>query len=103
MVVTTFKRDSDLYNLSGSPFWFKEPPTLAHVRLLLHDTLFVTWLGNSLFIGAAVVVITLAIGLPAAYGLVRLRFPGNHTVSSAMFLSYLPLYGGDDAGGPVLG
>jgi multiple sugar transport system permease protein len=89
MVITTFKRDNDLYNLTGSPFWFKEPPTLSHVQLLLHDTLFLTWLWNSLLVGAAVVVITLAMGLPAAYGLVRIRFPGNETGSSAMFLSYL--------------
>src|SRR5262249_1718860 len=44
MIITTFKRDNDLYNLTGVPFWFKEPPTLAHVQLLLHDTLFIVWL-----------------------------------------------------------
>jgi multiple sugar transport system permease protein len=89
MIITTFKRDNDLYNLTGVPFWFKEAPTLGHVQLLLQDTLFITWLKNSLFIGAAVVVITLAIGLPAAYGLARIRFFGNQTMSTAMFLSYL--------------
>jgi multiple sugar transport system permease protein len=89
MVITAFKRDSDLYNLSTAPFWFKEPPTLDHLRLLLGDTLFLTWLGNSLLIGALVVVITLVLALPAAYGLARLRFPGNQTLSTAMFLSYL--------------
>ena len=89
MVITTFKRDNDLYNLTGSPFWFKESPTLSHVQLLLNDTMFITWLKNSMFIGAAVVVITLLIGLPAAYGLCRIRFPGNQTLSTAMFLSYL--------------
>jgi multiple sugar transport system permease protein len=89
MIITTFKRDRDLYNLSGSPFWFSEPPTLAHVDLLLRDTLFLTWLWNSLVVGAAVVVITLAIGLPAAYALARMRFPGSHASATAMFLSYL--------------
>ena len=89
MIITTFKRDNDLYNLTGVPFWFKEAPTLGHVNLLLYDTLFLTWLKNSLFIGASVVVITLALGLPAAYALARFRFPGNHALSTAMFLSYL--------------
>jgi multiple sugar transport system permease protein len=89
MIITTFKRDNDLYNLTGVPFWFKEAPTLSHVNLLLYDTLFLTWLKNSLFIGASVVVITLALGLPAAYALARFRFPGNHALSTAMFLSYL--------------
>ena len=89
MVITTFKRDNDLYNLTGVPFWFKESPTLSHIELLLRDTMFLTWLKNSLVIGAAVVIITLVIGLPAAYGLARMRFFGNQTLSTAMFLSYL--------------
>src|SRR5678816_3565731 len=97
MVITTFKRDNDLYNLTGAPFWFKESPTLSHVNLLLYDTLFLTWLKNSLFIGASVVVITLVLGLPAAYALARFRFPGNHALSTAMFLSYLCLLYTSDA------
>ena len=89
MVITAFKRDSDLYNLTTAPFWFKEPPTLAHVKLLLYGTPFLTWLQNSLIIGALVVLITLALALPAAYALARMRFWGNQTLSTAMFLSYL--------------
>jgi multiple sugar transport system permease protein len=89
MVITAFKRDSDLYNLTTAPFWFKEPPTLDHVKLLLRGTLFATWLQNSLIIGALVVLITLALALPAAYALARMRFRGNQTLSTAMFLSYL--------------
>jgi multiple sugar transport system permease protein len=89
MVITAFKRDSDLYNLTTAPFWFKEPPTLAHVRLLLEGTLFTTWLQNSLIIGALVVLITLILALPAAYALARMRFFGSQTLSTGMFLSYL--------------
>ena len=89
MVITAFKRDNDLYNLTTAPFWFKEPPTLDHVKLLLHGTLFPVWLQNSLMIGVLVVGITLVLALPAAYALARMRFPGNQTLSTAMFLSYL--------------
>jgi multiple sugar transport system permease protein len=89
MVITAFKRDSDLYNLTTAPFWFKEPPTLAHVKLLLEGTLFLTWLENSLLIGVLVVLITLALALPAAYALARMRFWGSQTLSTGMFLSYL--------------
>jgi multiple sugar transport system permease protein len=89
MIITTFKRDNDLYNLTGVPFWFKEAPTLSHVWLLLYGTPFLIWLKNSLMIGICVVLITLLLGLPAAYALARMRFPGNHTMSTAMFLSYL--------------
>ena len=48
MVITAFKRDNDLYNLTTAPFWFKEPPTLSHLKLLLYDTLFLKWLQNSM-------------------------------------------------------
>ena len=89
MVITAFKRDNDLYNLTTAPFWFKEPPTLDHVRLLLEGTLFLTWMRNSLVIGALVVLITLALALPAAYALARMRFWGAQPLSTAMFLSYL--------------
>jgi multiple sugar transport system permease protein len=89
MVITAFKRDNDLYNLTTAPFWFKEPPTLAHVKLLLQGTLFLTWLQNSLVVGVLVVVITLLLALPAAYALARMNFRGNQTLSTAMFLSYL--------------
>jgi multiple sugar transport system permease protein len=89
MVITAFKRDSDLYNLTTAPFWFKEPPTLAHLKLLLEGTLFLTWLQNSLIIGILVVLITLALALPAAYALARMRFLGSQALSTGMFLSYL--------------
>src|SRR5262249_15896347 len=89
MVITAFKRDRDLYNLETAPFWFKEPPTLDHIKLLWYGTLFPTWLRNSLMIGVLVLVITLLLPRPAAYALARMRFPGAPPLSTAMFLSYL--------------
>ena len=89
MVITAFKRDRDLYNLDTAPFWFKEAPTLDHIKLLWYGTLFPTWLENSLMIGVLVVFITLLLALPAAYALARMRFPGAQPLSTAMFLSYL--------------
>jgi len=89
MVITAFKRDNDLYNLTTAPFWFKEPPTLSHLKLLLYDTLFLKWLQNSMVIGVLVVFVTLALALPAAYALARMKFPGAQPLSTAMFLSYL--------------
>jgi len=89
MLITAFKRDNDLYNLTTAPFWFKEPPTLDHLKLLIKGTLFLQWLQNSLLIGALVVLVTLALALPAAYALARMRFPMAQPLSTAMFLSYL--------------
>ncbi|HYE94484.1 MAG TPA: carbohydrate ABC transporter permease [Terriglobales bacterium] len=89
MVVTAFKRDNDLYNLTTAPFWFKEPPTLSHLQLLIYGTPFMTWMLNSLVIGVLVVGITLLLALPAAYALARMNFRGAQPLSTAMFLSYL--------------
>ena len=34
MVITAFKPNSDLYNVTNIPFWWNEPPTLEHVKYL---------------------------------------------------------------------
>ena len=56
MVITSFKTNSDLYNVAHIPFWFNDPPTLKHFHYLFEKTLFVTWLLNSLIIGLVVVI-----------------------------------------------
>lgn len=48
-------------------------PTTAHVRALFHSTLFPTFVRNTLVAGGLVVVVTLALALPAAYALTRLH------------------------------
>ena len=40
MVITSFKTNSDLYNVTNIPFWFNDPPTLEHFRYLFEKTLF---------------------------------------------------------------
>src|ERR671935_1360047 len=63
MVVTTFKQNADLYvgasNVSHNPFIFNRPPTLDHLKTLFGQTLYPTWLFNTLWVGAIVVAITL--------------------------------------------
>lgn len=63
-------------------------PTLTHYRYL-RATPFSTWTKVSLVTGAAVMLITLALAIPAAYGLARLRFRGNRAIGIAIFLTYL--------------
>lgn len=89
MLITAIKQDSDLYNLNNVPFWFAEQPTLKHVRYLFEQTLFATWLKNSLIIAFCVVVITLIAAIPAGYSLARMRFTGSGTAGIAIFLTYL--------------
>lgn len=89
MLITTFKRTSDLYNLKNNPFIFNEKPTLEHLHLLFHDTLYLRWIGNTAFVGALVVLITLLLAVPAAYGLARLTGRWGERLGIGIFLTYL--------------
>ncbi len=89
MLIATFKRSSDLYDLKNNPFLFNEPPTLEHVRLLWNETLFPRWLWNTTLAGVLVVAITLFLSLPAAYALARLTGPWGGRLGIAIFLTYL--------------
>jgi len=89
MVITSFKRTSDLYDLKNNPFLFNEPPTLEHWRLLFAETPFARWLGNTLFVGLLVSAVTLLLALPAAYGLARLAGRWGERAGIVMFLMYL--------------
>lgn len=89
MAITAFKRDSDLYNPVHNPFLFNEPPTLAHFRLLFEETKFPRWVVNTAWVGAATVVITLLLSVPAGYALARLRGRLGRNLGIAVFLTYL--------------
>jgi len=89
MLITAFKRSSDLYDLKNDPFLFHQPPTLEHLRLLLRETLFLRWLWNTTEAGVCVVAITLLLAVPAAYALARLTGPWGGRLGIAIFLTYL--------------
>jgi len=89
MLITMFKRNHDLFNPNNNPFWFNEPATLEHVELLFFQTKYVTWLINTVFVGALVVLITLIIAVPAAYALARLTGRWGENLGIGIFLTYL--------------
>jgi multiple sugar transport system permease protein len=89
MLIATFKRDHDLFSPNNNPFLFNEPPTTEHLRLLLFDTHFLTYLGNTLWVGLAVVAITLVTAVPAAYSLARWAKGWGETLGIGIFLTYL--------------
>ena len=89
MLITTFKKTSDLYNLKNNPFIFNEPPTLEHLRLLFQETLFLRWVGNTVFAGTIVVIVTLLLAIPAAYALARLTGTWGAQLGIGVFLTYL--------------
>ena len=89
MLITSFKTQGDIFTTSANPFWFEGPPTLANIELLFGQTQFVQWLLNTLWVGLAVVVITLLLAVPAAYGLARLAGRWGEVLGIGIFLSYL--------------
>jgi multiple sugar transport system permease protein len=89
MLITSFKTTRDLLTRTNNPFLYNEPPTLENLRVLFFDTLYVRWLGNTLFVGAVVVAITLVLAVPAGYALARLTGRWGEQLGIAIFLTYL--------------
>ena len=89
MVITTFKRITDLYDPHHNPFLFSQPPTLENLDILFHGTLFTRWLWNTTLVGAIVVIITLFAAVPAGYSLARLARGWGQRLGIGMFLTYL--------------
>ena len=93
MLVTAFKQNRDLYvgasDLSHVPWIFNDPPTLEHVKLLFGQTDFPRWVLNTLLVVAAVVVITVAVAVPAGYSLARLAGRWGERLGMGIFFTYL--------------
>jgi ABC-type glycerol-3-phosphate transport system permease component len=85
-IVTMFKADPDLYTAGSNPFLYNQPPTLEHIRLLFQQTPYLTFVRNTVVTGALVVVITLALSLPAAYALARLTGRWGGRIGVLIFL-----------------
>jgi len=89
MLITTFKRTSDLYDLKHNPFLFYDWPTLEHIHRLFYETLYGQWLINTAFVGVLVVLITLVLAVPAGYALTRLTGNWGAKLGIGIFLTYL--------------
>jgi multiple sugar transport system permease protein len=89
MLITTFKKTSDLLKTENNPFLFNEHPTLEHLRFLFSDTEYSRWLSNTALVGTFVVVITLLLAVPAAYSLARLTGRVGEQLGIGIFLTYL--------------
>ena len=87
--LTATKLNADLYDPQNNPFWYNQPATLDHVSFLFTSTNFPTFAWNTLWVGILVVVITLALGLPAAYALSRLDLRWGGAMAIGIFFVYL--------------
>jgi multiple sugar transport system permease protein len=89
MLITTFKRTSDLMKRGNNPFIYNEPPTLEHLKVLFFETLYGRWLWNTAVVGVVVVAITLLLAIPAGYALARLTGRWGEQLGIGIFLTYL--------------
>jgi multiple sugar transport system permease protein len=92
MIVTTVRPDGELYRPWNhplySPFWTSHP-TFEHVRDLLTETLFNTWMLNTMFIALVATLISLVCGVIAGYALARLTFRWAGILGTTIFVTYL--------------
>jgi multiple sugar transport system permease protein len=89
MLIATFKTDQDIYRAGNNPFIFNQPPTLENLDLLLNQTNYLHFIGNSLFVGLCVVAITILLAVPAAYSLARLAGRWGERFGIMIFMVYL--------------
>ena len=90
MLQTSLKSNLDLYNTENVPFSFGEgSPTLDNYRFLFSDTQYAQWLLNTVIVGLVVVLITLAVSMPAGYALARLSGRWGQSLGVGIFLVYL--------------
>lgn len=107
MLITAFKADADLYNPRNNPFVFNEiseqataaaddegdflpgSATFSNFVYLFNSTNYGRFIINSVVVGAAVVVITVVLSVPAAYSLARLAGRVGEQLGIMMFMVYL--------------
>ena len=92
MMITTVRPDRELYRPwnaeNYTPFWTNDP-TFEHIRYLFTETLFATWMWNTMVIAVASTAISLVCGVCAGYALSRLRFPFAGSLGTVIFVTYL--------------
>src|SRR5262249_17892151 len=89
MLITMFKRTGDLLRRGNNPFLYNEPPTPENLRALFDHPPYTRWLANTALVGVLVVVITLALAVPAGYALARLTGRWGEQLGIGIFLTYL--------------
>ena len=89
MTITAFKPDAELYDFAThNPFWITSP-TLQHIRKLLFETAYPSWLLTTMLVSIGATTLSLFASTLGAYAIQRLRFTGSQYVGLAIYLAYL--------------
>jgi multiple sugar transport system permease protein len=76
MVSASFKKGAVAWSIP--PVW--PFPTLDNYRYVLFETNFFTWFTNSMIVCTMTTIVTLLLGVPAAYSLSRFRIKGSENM-----------------------
>jgi ABC-type glycerol-3-phosphate transport system permease component len=87
MLATAFKDSQELF--AWPPYLFPRHFTFANVARLFEQTNFLVYFTNSVIVASCTVVLTLAFGVPGAYGLTRFRFRGRETIAGGILFTYM--------------
>ena len=87
MLITSLKTSAEI-SAAKLPWWVFHP-TLDNYSALLTSQAYLTFFRNSAVVSLAVVAITMAISIPAAFSLSRMRFWGSGALATGVFLTYL--------------
>src|SRR5438477_8951407 len=87
MVITSLKSSAEI-SAATNPWWVFHP-TLSNYLELLSSNQFLRFFFNSAMVSLVVVIITMLISVPAAFGLARMKFWGSATLAAGVFLTYL--------------
>jgi multiple sugar transport system permease protein len=89
MLVTSFKKDAELYDLKAVPFLIRTGIETEHYAKLFTGSPFLVWMRNSVVVSLLSTAVSLVLGTLAAYALARLRFRGADSFGVAVFVTYL--------------
>jgi len=87
MFITSLKTSAEI-SAAKLPWWVFHP-TLDNYSALLTSETYLTFFRNSAVVSLVVVAITMAISIPAAFSLSRMRFWGSAALATGVFLTYL--------------
>ncbi len=87
-LTTSLKTSQEIGQEAGSP-WLVHHPTLRNYIELIQNEHFRGFFWNSTKVTVSVVVLSMAISVPAAFSLSRMRFFGSQLLATGVFLTYL--------------
>ena len=87
MLTTALKPNDDMYR--PEPLLVPVRITLSHFHKVFFDSHFPEFFRNSTIVALATTVLSLAVGILAAYAIVRLDFRGKNLIARGLIFSYL--------------